>query len=92
MPQMNTTHLPLYEGDEDPKLHWFIYERIWDAIDITDEAKRMEQFIGALRTRELTWFMNFIKKHTQTKDEIKKKKLTFFKTQNNKHLDAQKLK
>jgi hypothetical protein len=38
------SHIPIYEGKEDPKHHWFICERFWDANDIIDEVKQMEQF------------------------------------------------
>jgi hypothetical protein len=31
--------IPIYEGDEDPKRHWFICEKFWDATNITDEDK-----------------------------------------------------
>jgi hypothetical protein len=27
MTHFNTRHLPLYEGDEDPKRHWFICDK-----------------------------------------------------------------
>lgn len=33
--------IPIYEGDEDHRNHWFIYETIWDVIDITDESKQI---------------------------------------------------
>lgn len=47
-------HIPIYEGDKDPKCHWFICETIWDASDITNKAKQIPQFSGALRKRALT--------------------------------------
>jgi len=31
-------HFPLYKGDEDPKCHWFVYEKYWDDMDISDET------------------------------------------------------
>ena len=34
-------HIPIYEGDEDPKCHWFICETIWDTTDMIDEAKQI---------------------------------------------------
>jgi len=41
-------HIPIYEGDEDPKRYWFIFEIFWDEIDIIDEDKQMTQFGAAL--------------------------------------------
>ena len=38
-------HIPIYEGEEDPKRHWFIYEAIWDVVDVTNEAKQITHFI-----------------------------------------------
>jgi hypothetical protein len=32
-------HIPLYEGDEDPKRHWFMCKKLWDVADITDKDK-----------------------------------------------------
>ena len=32
---------------------------MWDAVGITDDGKKITQFAGALRERELTWYMNF---------------------------------
>jgi hypothetical protein len=49
----------VYEGDEDPRRHWFNCEKICDVVDVTDEMKHMAQFVKALRKRALTWFMNF---------------------------------
>lgn len=43
----HTTHIPIYEGDEDLRKRWFICERIWDGIDIIDDAKQVAQFVGA---------------------------------------------
>ena len=51
--------IPLYEGDEDPRRHWFVCESTWEANQVTDEDKQMAQFVGALRKRELTWYMKF---------------------------------
>ena len=72
--------IPIYEGDEDPKFHWFICETICDAVNVIDEAKKTDQFTNALRKRVLTWYTNFIENQTWYKGQIKKKFLTFFKT------------
>jgi hypothetical protein len=45
---MGLNHIPIYEGDEDPKRHWFVCEKLWDATDITNEDKKMAQFGAAL--------------------------------------------
>ena len=42
-------HIPTYEGEEDPRRHWFICERMWDATNVTDDDKKIAQFVGALR-------------------------------------------
>jgi len=89
---MGFNHIPIYEGEEDPKCHLFKCEKFWDAIDITDEDKQMFQFRVALCHRALTWFMNYMKNQTHSKEEIKKIFLTFFKIQNITHMAAQKLK
>ena len=54
-------YIPIYEGDEDPRCQWFIYETIWEAVDVT-KAKKIAQFDGALMKIALTWYMNFTKK------------------------------
>lgn len=39
---MSTHHLihsPTYEGEEDPRQHSFVYKRMWDAVDVTDDEK-----------------------------------------------------
>jgi hypothetical protein len=51
---MGLNHIPIYEGDEDPKRHWFVYEKNWDASDITDEDKKIAQFGVVLQARALT--------------------------------------
>ena len=53
----------------------------------------MAQFAGALRKRELTWYMTYTKiTPNATKAEIKQQFLSFFKTPDAKHLVAKKLK
>ena len=53
----------------------------------------MAQFVGALRKRELTWYMTYTEKTPNaTKAEIKQQFLSFFKTLDAKHLAAKKLK
>lgn len=46
--KLRLSHIPLYEGDEDPKKHWFVCEKIWVANNITDEDKQMAHFSIAL--------------------------------------------
>jgi hypothetical protein len=74
-------HISIYEGKEDPKLHWFVCENFWDVTDITNQDKEMDQFGDELRHRALTWFMNYTEKKTRSKVEIKNRFLTFFKFQ-----------
>ena len=67
-----SAHIPLYEGDEDPRRHWFICESTWEANQVTDEDRQMAQFIGALRKMALTWYMTFLERQPrEMKDEIK---------------------
>ena len=88
-----SAHIPLYEGDDDPIRHWFIYESTWEANQVTDEDRKMVQFDGALRKRALTWYMTFSKRTPQeTKAEIKAQFLSFFKIPDAKQLAAKKLK
>ena len=65
---------------------------MWDASDVTDDDKKIAQFVGALRKRALTQYMNFIQNQERTKDEIKTNFLDFFKTEYVAHLARQKLK
>ena len=74
------TMIPIFEGDEDPRRHWFICETIWAANDIDNEEKKIHQFSTGLRKRALTWFMNYTNNHVQTKGQIKIEFLAFFKT------------
>lgn len=39
MSHHHSVHIPICEGEEDPRRHWFVYERMWDVADITDEDK-----------------------------------------------------
>ena len=73
-------HILIYEGEEDPRRHWFIYERMWDVVDVIDEDKQITQFASALRKRALTWYMNFTENQTRMKADIKANFLAFFKT------------
>jgi hypothetical protein len=41
MANTNTRNLPMYEGNENPKKHRFIYEKTWDAVNVIDELKKM---------------------------------------------------
>jgi hypothetical protein len=77
--KMGFDHIPIYEGEEDPKRHWFVCEKFWNAADITNEDKQMAQFGATLRHHTLTWFMNYTKNQTRSKAEIKNNFLTFFK-------------
>ena len=53
----------------------------------------MAQFAGALRKRDLTWYMTFTERTPHaSKEEIKAQFLSFFKTPYPKHLAAKKLK
>ena len=90
--KMGFNHIPTYEGDEDPKRHWFVCEKFWDVAEITYEDKQMEQFSVSLRHCDLTWFLNFTENQTRSKSEIKNSFLTFFKVQDVTNLAAQKLK
>ena len=88
-----SAHIPLDEGDEDPRRHWFVYELTWEANQVTKKDKQMAQFNGALRKRALTWYMTFSETQPRaTKAEIKVQFLSFFKTPDAKHLVAKKLK
>ena len=65
---------------------------MWNAANITDGDKKISQFVGTLRKRVVTWYMNFTKNQSRTKDEIKKNFLSFLKTEDVVHLAAQNLK
>ena len=52
----------------------------------------MEQFVGALRKRALTWYMTYTERTPNaSKVEIKQQFLSFFKTPYAKHLAANKI-
>jgi len=51
--------IPIFEGYEDPRHHWFICETIWAANDVDNEDKQIHQIAAGLRKRALTWFMNY---------------------------------
>jgi hypothetical protein len=36
----HSVHIPIYEGEEDPKRHSFTCERMWDAPDVTNEINK----------------------------------------------------
>ena len=65
---------------------------MWDTADVIDEYKQITQFMGALRKRVLTWYMNFTESQNRSKSEIKANFLAFFKTEDVAHLATQKLK
>lgn len=92
MSHHHSVHIHIYEGEEDPKQHWFMCERMWDATNVTDDDKKIAQFAGALRNRALTWYTNFIENQAKSKDDIKSNFLVFFKMEDIAHLTAQKLK
>jgi hypothetical protein len=46
MSHHHSIHIPIFEGEEDPKRHWFVGERMWDVADVTDEDKQIAQFAG----------------------------------------------
>ena len=88
----HSIYIPIYEGEEDPRQHWFIYERMWDAANIKDEDKQIAPFSSALRKRALTWYMNFTENQIRTKDRINSNFLVFLKKEDIAHLATQILK
>jgi hypothetical protein len=52
--KMGFNHIPIYEGEEDLKHHWFMCEKFWDVADITYEDKQMAQFKYSLWNHALT--------------------------------------
>ena len=86
-------HIHLYEGDEDPRQHWFVYESTWEENVVTNEDRQMAQFVGALQKQALTWYMTCTEKMSiSTKAQIKHQFMSFFKTPYAKHLAVKKLK
>ena len=65
---------------------------MWDATNVTNDDKKIAKFVGALRKRALTFYMNFIENKERTKHEIKKNFLAFFKIEYFTQIVAQKLK
>lgn len=59
---------------------------MWDAANVNDGDKKIAQFVGALRKRALTWYMNFIENQAKSKDDIKSNFIAFFKTKEVTHL------
>jgi len=57
---MGFNNIPIYEGEEDPKLHWLMCKKFWDATDIIDEDKKMEKFRVSLHHHAITWFMKYM--------------------------------
>ena len=89
----DSTHIPLYEGNKDPRGHWSICESTSEANQVTSEERQMAQFVGSLRKRELTWYMIYTERTpSASKERIKQQFLSFFKTLDAKHLAAKKLK
>ena len=41
MSNHHSVHIPTYEGEEDPRQHWFICERMWDTVDVTDDDNKI---------------------------------------------------
>jgi hypothetical protein len=46
---MSHNNLPLYNGEKYPKWHWFMSEKFWDSLDITDKSKQMAHFWWILK-------------------------------------------
>jgi hypothetical protein len=73
-----TIRLPEFRGEatEDPEKHLFIYEKIWEAKQITDEDSKLAQLAIMLRDRALEWYMsldaNTAPGTTRTLTDIKK--------------------
>ena len=65
---------------------------IWEVVDITNENKQVDQFVGSLIKRYLTWYMNFNENQSKSKNEIKQNFLTFFIMQDTRHIEVKKLK
>lgn len=67
----HSIHIPTYEWEEDPRWHWFICERMWDATDMNNDDNKIAQFDGALRKREVTSYMNFTENQTSLDQKMK---------------------
>ena len=55
-------HIPLYEGDEDPKRNWFVCDSYWEANVVNSEDRKMTQFAGALHKGALTRYKIYTNK------------------------------
>ena len=53
---------------------------------MTNDDKEIAQFVGALKKRALTWYMNFTKNQARSKDDIKSNFLSFLKMEDVTHL------
>ena len=65
---------------------------MWNIADVTDDDKQIAQFVGALRKRELMWYINFTENQTRSKANIKANFLALFKIEEVTHLATQKFK
>ena len=36
-----SVHIPLYEGNKDPRWHWLVCESTWEENQVTDEDKQI---------------------------------------------------
>jgi hypothetical protein len=59
-----TIRLPDFKGEalEDLEKHVFIYEKIWEAKQVTDEDTKLAQLAITLRDRALDWYMSLATK------------------------------
>ena len=71
MAHTHIPYIPIFEGDEDPRCHYFIFETIWDATSITKKNKKIVEFTGSLRKKSLTWYMNFNENQEKFKNDIR---------------------
>ena len=83
---------PIYDGDGYPQNNWLVCEVFWEANIFLDKNRKLTMFIGGLRDRALSWYINFIENGWKRKQEIKKKFLESFWMQYNKKLDPQDIK
>jgi hypothetical protein len=59
-----TIRLPEFKGEasKDPENHVFIYEKIWEEKQITDEDTKLAQLAIILRDCALDWYMSLVVK------------------------------